>query len=340
MTPFGMGTTNDSRIYRLTLEYDDQLNIVTAGRILSVYSPSIGYIDGVSYARRFGNFTAGAAVGYQPGYTLQGLSTDEPKFMIFTRYANHEFYDLNLTAAYARTTMGSAIDREAISIGVNAYSAGGLSVYGYGDIDLHTRSGVQVPVSPTVSTAMFTVNYRLADFITVGVGADASRPIYLLTTTQFLADSLLDHTLRSGASLSINVYPLNGFGIYNSYTPRSFGGGFGKDYSNYSSVNWNNALSTGAMVRGTYTLSSNGLTTSQGYGINIQRNVLGADLTVRYQRSHYTILELSGANLSETYGADLMVLLSSKLSWISSFDAVRGYGSKMNSLFTELSWRF
>jgi hypothetical protein len=339
-TPFGVGTTNDSRIYRLTLEYDDRLNIITAGRILSVYSPSIGYIDGVSYARRFGKFTAGAAIGYQPSYTLQGLSTDEPKFMVFTRYADHEFYDLNLTAAYARTTRGSAIDREAVSIGVNAYSVGGLSVYGYGDIDLHKRSGIQVPYSPTVSTAMFSINYRLADFITIGVGADASRPIYLLSTTQLIADSLLDHTLRTGASLSVNLYLLNGVGLYNSYTPRSYGEGFGKDYSNYSSVNWNNVLATGAMLRGTYTMSSNGLTTSQGYGVNIQRNILGADLTVRYQRSNYRILQFSQENLSETYGADLMVLLSAKLSWISSFDAVQGYGSGMNSLFTELSWRF
>jgi hypothetical protein len=146
--------------------------------------------------------------------------------------------------------------------------------------------------------------------------------------------------MRSGATLSLNLYLTNGLGIYNSYTPRSFDVGFGKEYTNYSSVYWSNVLSTGVMARGTYTMTSNGFTTSQGYGVNLQRNILGVDITARYQQSNYSILQLNESNRSETFGADVMVLLSSRLSWIMSYDGVSGYGSRMNSLFTELSWRF
>jgi hypothetical protein len=339
-SPFSGGATNDSRIYRLSLEYDDKCNVVTVGRILPLYAPSIGSIDGVSYARRFGNFLAGGAVGFQPSFSQQGISTDAQKVSFFTRYLNHEFYDLNITAAYARTTVSSQLDREVVSVGMNAYSTGGLSIYGYSDIDLRARSGAQVSLSPEVSSGYFMINYRLADFVTIGIGADASRPVYLLSSIQPLADSLMDHTLRSGATLSLNLYLTNGLGIYNTYTPRSFSNGFGKEYTNYSSVYWSNFLTTGAMVRGTYSMTSNGFTTSRGYGVNLQRNVFGADITVRYQQSKYNILQLDESNRSETFGADLMVLLSKRLSWIVSYDGVSGYGSRMNSLFTELSWRF
>jgi hypothetical protein len=339
-SPFSEGSVNDSRIYRLSLEYDDQSNIITVGRILPLYAPSIGSIDGVSYARRFGHFVAGAAVGFQPSLSQQGFSTDAKKMSFFTRYLNREFYDLNVTAAYARTTVSSQLDREAVSLGINAYSAGGLSVYGYSDIDLRTKSGGQLLFSPTVSSALFMINYRLADFVTVGFGVDASRPVYLFSSIQLLADSLVDHKLRSGATFSVNLYLANGLGIYNSFTPRSFDVGFGKEYTNYSSVYWSNVLSSGVMVRGTYTMTSNGFTTSQGYGVNLQRNIFGVDFTARYQHSKYNILQLDESNQSETFGADMMVLLSNRLSWIVSYDGVGGYGSRMNSLFTELSWRF
>ena len=340
MNPFSSNASNESRIYRLSLEYDDQANVVTFGRILSFYAPSIGSIDGVQYARRFGNFIAGGSIGFQPTFSQQGISTETKKMSLFARYEKREFYDLSVITAYARTYVSSQLDREAVSLGLNAYSSGGLSIYGYSDIDLRTKNGDQLTLSPTVSSALFMVNYRLADFVTVGVGVDASRPVYLLTSIQPFADSLVDRKMRSGATLSLNLYLANGLGIYNSYTPRSFDVGFGKEYTNYSSVYWSNVLSTGVMARGTYTMTSNGFTTSRGYGVNLQRNILGVDITARYQRSKYNILQLNESNQSETFGADMMVLLSSRLSWIMSYDGVSGYGSKMNSLFTELSWRF
>ena len=340
MTPFSGGSTNDSRIYRFSLEYDDQSNIIAVGRILPVYAPSIGSIDGVSYARRFGNFLAGAAVGFQPGYSLQGISTDARKVSAFTRYLNHDFYDFNVTAAYARTTFHSQLDREVVSLGINAYSTNGLSIYGYSDVDLRTKNGDQLEFSPTVSSSLFMINFRLADFLTIGVGGDASRPVYPFSSVQLLPDSLMDHKLRSGATVSMNLYLFNGLALYNSYTPRSFDLGLTKDYANYSSVYWSNIFSSGVMVRGTYTLSSNGFTSSQGYGVNLQRNVFGVDCTVRYQQSRYNILQLDESNVSQTLGADIMIFLSRQLSWITSYDGVRGYGSTMNSIFTEVSWRF
>jgi hypothetical protein len=259
---------------------------------------------------------------------------------LFARYEKREFYDLSVTTAYARTYVSSQLDREAVSFALSAYSSDGLSVYGYSDIDLRTKNDNRFEVSPTVSSALFMVNYRLSDFLTLGIGADASRPVYPFVSVQSLPDSMLDHTLRSGATLSFNLSLANGLGMYNTYTPRSFDAGFGKDYTNYSSLYWSNAFSSGVMIRATHTLTSNSFTTARGYAVNIQRNILGLDLSVRYQQSTYDIVQLGESNLSQTYGADIMALLTSRVSWVMSFDAIRGYGSTMNAVFTELSWRF
>ncbi|MBI3579497.1 MAG: hypothetical protein HY089_08845 [Ignavibacteriales bacterium] len=340
MSPFSGNSSNESRIYRLSLEYDDQFNVVTVGRILPLYSPSIGSIDGISIARRFGNFTAGGSVGFQPSLTLQGTSTDTKKMSLFARYQGHGFYDLTFTGAYARTYVSSQLDREAVSIGLSAYSTNGLSVYAYGDVDIRAKNGDRLEVSPFISSAFLMVNYRLFDFLTLGIGADASQPVYPFSTVQSVADSLLDHKSRSGATISLNATFGNGLGLYNSFTPRTSDEGFGKDYTNYSSLYWTDFLSTGAMVRGTYTLTANGFTTAQGYGIHLQKNFSGLDCTIRYQQSRYTTLQFTQSNISQSYGVDFAALLTRQLSLIVTVDALRGYGSAMNAVFTELSWRF
>jgi len=56
-SPFSAKATNDSRIYRFSVEYDDQKNILGAGRILTLYASTIGYIDGISAARRMGKLS-------------------------------------------------------------------------------------------------------------------------------------------------------------------------------------------------------------------------------------------------------------------------------------------
>jgi hypothetical protein len=195
-------------------------------------------------------------------------------------------------------------------------------------------------ISPNLSSGILMVNYRLFDFLSVGMGADASRPVYQFSSVQYLSDSLVDHTLRSGATVTINIMLPNGLSLYNTYTPRASEGRFGNDYANSSSYSWYNLLSTGTMVRATYNLTSNTFATARGYGVNLQRNLVGVDCTIRYQQSRYTLLQIEENNTSKTFGADIMAQLSKRLTWLASFDNVRGYGSAMNAVFTELSWRF
>jgi len=339
-SPFSNAATDASRIYRFSLEYDDKVDDVALGRIIPSYAPSIGSIDGVSYSHRFGEIIGGASVGFQPTYNLQGVSTDTRKVALFAQYQTHGPLDLALTGAYARTYFQSFLDREALSFMVNGYTSGGFSVYGYSDIDLRMKQGDQFNLSPSVSMASFNVNYRFTDYLTVGIGADASRAVFPFSTVQFVADTLLDRTLRSGANVTVNITLMNGLGMFNTYSPRSTDAGFGSDYLNSSSFFLTDAFSTGATIRATYTMNENEFTSSRGYGMNVQRNFFGVDLTVRYQQNRYRILQLSQDNKGETIGADMMALFTKHLSFVMSYDSMRGFGPNSYTVFTELSWRF
>jgi hypothetical protein len=340
INPFSGAAADASRIYRFSLEYDDKTDDISVGRIIQPYAPSVGSIDGISVSHRFGGFVGGASVGYQPTYNLQGLSTDSRKFAVFTQYHTSGTLDLTLTGAYARTYFQSLLDREAVSCMVNAYTSGGFSVYGYSDIDLRMKQGDQFDLAPSLSMASFNVNYRFTDFLSVGVGADASRAVFPFSTVRFVADTLLDRTLHSGATLTVNLSLMNGVGVFNTYSPRSTNGGFGNDYLNNSVFFLSNVLSTGASVRATYTLNENEFTSSRGYGLNLERNIFGVDLALRYQQNQYRIVQLNQNNNGETFGADIMALFSRHLSFITSLDSMRGFGPNSYSIFGELSWRF
>jgi hypothetical protein len=340
LDPFSSGASNASRIYRFSLEYDDPSNDIMVGRIIPSFAPSIGSIDGISYARKFGDVTGGVSLGFQPTYNLQGLSSDTRKAAVFAQYRMHGAVDFALTGAYARSYFRSLLDREAVSLMVNGYSTGGISVYGYTDIDLRTKQGGEFAFSPSLSMASLNFNYRVAGFLTVGVGADASRAVFPYSMVQFVADSLLDRSLRSGASVTVNLSPVDGVNLFNTYSPRSANGGFGSEYLNSSTFFLTNAFSTGATVRATYTLNENEFTSSRGYGVNFERNFFGVDLTLRYQQNAYTILQLNQANNGETIGADVMVPFTRQLSFMLSAESMRGFGPTSYTVFTELSWRF
>jgi hypothetical protein len=99
-------------------------------------------------------------------------------------------------------------------------------------------------------------------------------------------------------------------------------------------------LSTGVGVRVSSTLSSNEFSSARGGGLQLQRSFGWIDVSARYERSSFTLLQIDQTSTTESYGVDLVGIMTRSLSAIVSFDAVRGYGPAMKSLFVELSWRF
>jgi hypothetical protein len=338
--PFSSKATNDSRLYRFSFEYDNQLMIIGVGRILPIYASSVGYVDGVSVARRTGKFVSGIAIGFQPNPSLQLPTTDMKKFLLFTQYQSNDIWNTNASASYARIWSPIGIEREAISTYVSMYSPQGFSLYASSDIDLRRLSNGENRFAPSLTLLVCSANYRLSEIITGGIAIDASRPVYSFASNRTIPDSLLNKDLQSGVSFNANVSLWRGAGVYDVYTYRLASGGFGKQTSNSSSLYYNNFFKTGTNLRVIYLINESSFTLMHGYGINVQRNVFGMDIGVRYQQNSSEISQLHMKNTTTTFGTDISAFLTSQLTLMGSFDLMSGLGSTSRSFFLELSRRF
>jgi len=339
--PFSKSAVNQSRIYHLSLEYDDGTNDASVGRIIPTMAPSIGYIDGVMYARKFGRVTLGTTMGYQPSYTLQGLSTDYKKFALFTSVQPVDSTNLILSSAYARTYYRNILDREVVSGNVSLYTLDGFQVYGYSEFDIRTPSNGQFKLSPLLTSLFVNVSYRVTRMLTLGIGADASRPLYTFSVARFIPDSLRETRLRSGISTTVSLYFPGGITLSNTYAPRTSESRFASVYSNYTTMGFANVFSSGVSFRSTFNMNANEYSTSNGYGFGLQRGILDiADINIRFQQNTYTLKNYEDKHISRTLGSDLIINLTRGLGLMVSYDRLDGYGITSNSIFGELSVRF
>ncbi|MDL1893540.1 hypothetical protein FBQ87_11730 [Sphingobacteriales bacterium CHB3] len=341
-SPFSGGAINQTRIYGLSVTYDDGENVLSLGRIIPVFSPSIGYIDGALASKTFGGFTVGGTIGYQPAFNLRSLSTDFRKFALFAQYRTPDRISLSVSTAYARTYFRSVLDREVTSVLLNASLASNLFLYANTEIDLRRKSGSDFILSPKLTGAYVNLNYRIIRPLSVSIGADASRPYYSFESVRLIPDSLLRNELRSGVSVSMNILLPGGISLFNTYTPRtSENESFGSDFSNYSAINFSDILSSGISIRGNMNVNANQYTRGTGYGVSIQKTFAQLlDINLRLHRNGYTVKQTDVRSSSSTLGADVMVFLTRELSFVASYDRLSGYGTVSNSVFAELSMRF
>ncbi len=341
MSPFSKQSINQSRIYRLSLEYDDGVNDASVGRIIPSVAPAIGYIDGAMYARRIGRLILGTTLGFQPSFTLRGISTDYKKFALFASVQPVDSLNLSVSSAYSRSYYRTALDREVVSANVSVYTMAGFQVYAYSEFDLRTARGGTFILSPSLTSLYANVSYRLTSFLTVGLGADASRPLYTFSTAQFIPDSLRETRLRSGISTSATFYLPGGVTLSNTYAPRTSESQFARVYSNYTTVGITDIFSSGISLRSNVNLNANEYSSSKGYGVSVQRNIIDiADVNVRYQQNSYTLKNYDDRHLSKTFGTDIIIMISRELGLMMSYDRLNGYGITSNSFFGELSVRF
>ena len=213
---FSNGSSNDSRIYRMSVDYDDQTNILSVGRILLQYSSSLGYIDGISIARRFGNFTGGGSIGFEPSNSLQMPSSDDRKILLFARYQTMDNWRTTADVMYSRIWSDIGIEKEAFSGSFTMYCPAGFSIYTNAETELHTASQGNYNGDLALSLLLCSINYRISDVLTVGIGTDATRPVYTRSSTLLIPDSLLDKNLRTGVSFNFNLSLWRGAGLYNT----------------------------------------------------------------------------------------------------------------------------
>lgn len=329
-----------SRLYRLALEYDDTLNIITAGRSVPSFAPTIGILDGVTYARRWRGVTVGAGTGFQPDRDLQSSDFNRKKAIIFTVFQPTSWTSALMSAAYAKTWYRGASEREAINATGSGQITDRSSFWASTDVDLRvTENGVH-QLSPSLSLLLFTVHWRVTDNIALSGGLDASRSVLPFSFARFIPDSMTDRTLRSGLNVSGSMYLGDGLSVNAAFSPRMSGGTYDGEYNGSTSISAGNIASTGVNVRMQGVVTQSAMTSSQGYGLSAGMNVLTADWNLRIQQIQYRLKSVGSWSTGTTVGLDLMVPIARPLTLLVSADGVNGYGSTSRSLFAELSYRF
>ncbi len=340
VAPFSGNALNNSRVYRMSFVFDDRANIFSVGRMMPVYMSSAGYIDGVSAAHRFGKVTAGVAVGYQPDPILQSLSTETKKVLAYALYEGAGNWNTRIGASFVDSWTARGTERQAISTLLSFYSVNGLSLYSSADIDFRVASGGRSVSQTSLTQLLCSASYRLSDYVTLGAGVDASRPLYDRALTALIPDSLLDRKLKSGVSLNTNIMLVRGISVFVTYLSRIDEKGNTDGSIGSTSIMVNDIVRSGVSLRANYLANDNSVALTHGYGVSLQRNLFGLDCGIRYQQNRSNILNLSMTAMSTTVGFDVAAIVVGNLNLIGSYDLMRESETRWNSLFMQLTWRF
>ncbi|MFI5253006.1 MAG: hypothetical protein ACHQQQ_11315 [Bacteroidota bacterium] len=339
--PFSPNNTPQTRIYRMSVQYDDNAYLGALGRIIPVYAPTIGYIDGGMFMKKSGNLGLGVAAGYEPSFTQRMVSTTMKKFAVFGMFQSNDGMMKYLALAYARTFYYSQIDREVVSSSVSAMLDPQLYFSAQGDLDLRSKANTNFILAPRLTNFYSNLNYRMSNSISVGLGYSGYRSTYSFSSIQSLPDSFIDNTIRNTLNLTAQIYLPGNISIYHGYSPRSSDASFGTEYLDNSTLSFNNVLNTGFIVRTMLNLNSTILTTTHGVGANIQKSFGSIlDMNIRYQRYKHFTKQFGDELATDSYAMDLMSTISGRLNAWTSIERLIGGGNNSFNIFSELSWSF
>lgn len=332
---------NVGRIYRASAQYSAADFLISAGRIVPSSAPSIGFLDGVIGSYKVGPARFGAGLGYEPPYTLRGVSIDRPKQILFAAISGISPLPYNANASYARTSYRGDLDREAVSVQASGGGFGSVNVYSSFDIDLRRKRGSAFVFLPSLTQGYAMLTAPVTDELSAGIGMDASRSTLPYSLSRTIPDSLIVSQLRYGMSAHVHIAFGMGVSLFSVYSPRSSESKFGREYSHNSTLQAANVAGTGATIRTTLLFQESAFSRSSGYGAAIQRRVADfADVTLRFNEYNTRIAGLGALVQNRTAGVDAFAEVAERLTLYCSGD-IGWYGSSRSfNIFTELSVRF
>jgi len=337
---FNANTVNQTRIYRLSIDFNDSTQQFSVGRIVPTYASGVGYIDGALVARKIGEVTLGLAAGYEPDFSQRTIITNVRKFALFGNYSSQSAWRMSISAAYARSYDKQLLNREVVSGNAALFPSNAFFLTMTSEIDLRSRIDGAFVLHPSLTSLMANINYRPFSEFSLGMGLETWRPVYLMNSIEFIPDSLLDRTSRFSPTFSVNITPGYGITIYESYSPRSTGGSWGSEYSEYGSIGISNILSYGINLRATQSASASAFTSVRGFGGGIGKTFSAGELMLRYQQYQYTFGALTEKLRNETLALDGSFSFSQHLFLWGTVERLIGLGADGYSFTGELSWRF
>jgi hypothetical protein len=338
LSPFDSKSRPETRIYRLSAEYDDGTTMLLAGRIYPMTALPMSVVDGVSAARRFGNFTAGVAGGAEPTLTFKLRQKHLWKGMAFLSYQTNTPFSWGTGFIYTRSYILKALVRETASFSFSVSAPSGLALSGYSDIDLRRPMSKTVDGDPSLTSLMLLGSARIHPSVSVFAGIDGARPVPGAADYGIIPDTLFNRTLRSGLTAGTSIF-LQSWLWNISISPRMGPGPFGKEYSATTSIGTHNFLSSGVGIQTTANVNSNTFTTYTSYGLQTRRTDFGIDWRLRLQYYGSTIRQMNATRDGTIAGIDLVAMVSQSISLMATFDTWRG-ATFMNVIFLDVSWRF
>ncbi len=334
-------SSNLTRVYRMSLDYDDGSTAISLGRVLPQYSPSIGTVDGGMLAHSFGALTLGLSGGFEPTF-IQGIApTDLRKFSVFAAFRTPGQPLAQSNVAYSRTYYRSDIMREVLAGGLTVFPDQSVFLTAQTEVDLRTPVNGELAKRAKMTSLYATLNLRPLRELSFGLGVSSWRPTYFAPTIFAVPSLYVDTRLRTSPMFSVTMNLPRGMSIMNNYAPRTSDEGFGKEYSNNTSMYLMDALGSGVNCRGTFFLNASQYSNVSGYSASLERSVaMSLDVTVRYQRNRTELTSFNQVMRTQALASDILVNFARRMSfWIS---AERDFGDQLSftSVFTELSYRF
>jgi len=339
-SPFSSQALNQNRLYRFSLEYDDGSNRAAVGRIIPPVLPSTGFVDGIFLARKLDNFILGASAGYEPTFSLQTPSTAYKKFSVFASLQPDNGIVYSLNASYGRTYYYSNLDREVVSGSASYSPTYRLYFMAQSDIDLKTPRAMELVSHAKLTNLYGSVNYRFTDVLSLGAGITAWRPFYQYSYVTTTPDSLLDETLRTSPSINIQLNFIPGIMFYTTYAPRSSTDGFGAEYNRNSSFGISNLFGQGIYLRTSMITNVTFFTRMNTYLGSVQRSILFADVTVRYQYDDMKIPSSDINQPTKVWGIDCLMAITRSLSFYGTVEHSTNISIITTTVLSQLSYRF
>jgi hypothetical protein len=336
---FSTNSVNQTRVYRASAAYEDAEYQIGLGRIAPRYSPSIGYIDGVTAARRLGDVTIGTAIGFEPEYTQRKFSADLFKLALFAAYASPKTGQLYSNISYARSYFHSTLNREVVSAFISCSPASALFLSVNADIDIHTKLMNTFVLAPQVSMFSAMASYRPFRFLSCSMGMSSYRAVISFAAVKDIPDSLLDTRLRSNPTVTVNISLPANLSVYDNYSPRLARDGSEKEYLNNVSLAFSPALLLGTRMRIGRMDNVSSFASTGGYDGALEKSFGSTgDVTLRLQSYNSTLTGSGIVQSHRSYALDFMTGITSTVSFYGSIG--RTVGSVSYSLMTDLSWRF
>ena len=203
-------SSNTLRIYNLAVRYDvDSTFTIVGGRKINNKASSLGAIDGLQAEKHFGNYYAGAIIGFRPDLIEFNFN---PNLLEYGAYGG---YTSNTKKIYSQTTFGlleqrnmGQVDRRYTYFQHSSTINRKLNLFASFEIDLFNKINGEENMDFRITNFYVSARYRFSRIVNLTLSYDSRRRIIFYETLKTDIERLLDDDqARQGVRLRLNIKP-------------------------------------------------------------------------------------------------------------------------------------